>query len=426
VALSLPVLASLVLEPVTGLADTAFVARLGPAPLAALGAGTVLLSSLFWAFNFLGVGTQTEVAQALGAGDRERARRAAGMALALSAATGAVLAALLWPAADLAAAFMTGAPEVRAEAALYLRVRLLGGPAVLLTLASFGALRGLQDMKTPLWVAGAANVVNVILDPLLIFGAGPVPALGVAGAAWASVAAHTGGAALGVFAVRRRLGLPHRLRLADAGALLRVGRDLFARTGLLMVFLLLATRTAQQAGTAEGAAHQAVRQMWLLTAFALDAFAHAGQSLVGWFLGAGRADLARRVAGVAGVWSLGTGAALAGAMLLGEGAVAALLVPDAARTVFAGAWLVAALAQPLNALSFVTDGIHWGTGDYAWLRNAMLASTAAGLGALLLVDEDAPHALTGVWSATALWIAVRAGLGAVRVWPGAGRAPLRG
>ena len=74
VSLSIPVLISLIAEPLTGLADTAFVARLGSAPLAALGVGTVLLSSVFWIFNFLGIGTQTEVARALGAGRRERAK----------------------------------------------------------------------------------------------------------------------------------------------------------------------------------------------------------------------------------------------------------------------------------------------------------------------------------------------------------------
>ena len=74
-ALSAPVLFSLVAEPLTGLVDTAFVAQLGAAPLAALGVGTAALSSIFWVFNFLGIGAQTDVAQALGAGEARRATR---------------------------------------------------------------------------------------------------------------------------------------------------------------------------------------------------------------------------------------------------------------------------------------------------------------------------------------------------------------
>ncbi|MFQ5768441.1 MAG: MATE family efflux transporter, partial [Acidobacteriota bacterium] len=80
-ALSLPVLLSLVAEPLAGLADTAFISRLGAVPVAALGVGTVLLSGVFWIFNFLGIGAQTQVARSLGAGDGDRAAQMAAMAL---------------------------------------------------------------------------------------------------------------------------------------------------------------------------------------------------------------------------------------------------------------------------------------------------------------------------------------------------------
>ena len=72
-ALSIPVFFSLIAEPLTGLVDTGFIARLGAAPLAALGVGTAALSSIFWIFNFLAVGTQTNVAQALGHQDEAQA-----------------------------------------------------------------------------------------------------------------------------------------------------------------------------------------------------------------------------------------------------------------------------------------------------------------------------------------------------------------
>ena len=97
-----------------------------------------------------------------------------------------------------------------------------------------------------------------------------------------------------------------------------------------------------------------------------------------------------------------------------------MLVPDSARSVFPAAWTLLALAQPLNALSFVTDGIHWGARDYRYLRNAMLAAT--GTGAVLLTYSDS---LTAVWAVTAVWIGIRAAFGVARIWPGIGRAPLR-
>ena len=425
-AFSLPVLLSLVAEPLTGLADTAFVARLGAGPLAALGVATTLLSSVFWVFNFLGIGTQTAVARAHGAsgGAARGAADAVATALVAALASGAALALLCWPFADALAAFMGADGAVRSDAVVYLRIRLLAAPAILATIVAFGALRGRQDMRTPFRIAVSVNVVNVALDALLIFGAGPVPALGVAGAAWATTASQVAGAGWAVAAAWRALGPFVRVRLRTLVALLVVGRDLVLRTALLLAFLLLATRTATHAGPDAGAAHQAVRQVWLLTALLLDAFAATSQTLVGFFLGAGRVAVARRAAAVGCAWGGATGVLLAAAMLAGTGAVAWLLVPAGAAGPFFAAWAVAALAQPLNALSFVTDGVHWGTGDFRYLRNAMLLATAVGALLLALIDVHAPDALLSVWLATAAWIALRAGFGVLRVWPGVGRAPL--
>ncbi len=423
-ALSAPVLVSLIAEPLTGLADTAFVARLGSGPLAALGVGTVLLSGVFWIFNFLGIGTQTEVARTTGAGRPERAREIAGLALVLSAAAGAGLLILGAAAAVPLAGAMGAEGEVQAGVVIYLRIRLLAAPAMLITTAAFGALRGLQDMMTPLRIAVGLNLMNVALDPLLIFGAGPIPAMGIAGAAWATAASQWAGAAWSLASVRRRLGFPARLSGADAHLLLVVGRDLFFRTGLLTAFLVLGTRAATRIGAEAGAAHQAIRQVWVFTALALDAFAATAQSLVGYFCGAGRIAAARHVARVACAWSVAAGVLLAAAMLLGEQAVARLLVPAGALPLFGTAWTVAALSQPLNAVSFATDGVHWGTGDYRFLRNAMAAATGAGALAILLLDESRPGAFTSVWIITAGWITIRAVFGLLRIWPGIGRAPL--
>jgi MATE family multidrug resistance protein len=104
--------------------------------------------------------------------------------------------------------------------------------------------------------------------------------------------------------------------------------------------------------------------------------------------------------------------------------VAALLVPESARGIFPGAWRALALAQPLNALSFVTDGIHWGTRDYRYLRNAMFVATALGTALLFALPVRGADSLLLVWLITALWIVVRATFGVGRVWPGWGRAPL--
>jgi MATE family multidrug resistance protein len=424
-ALTWPILLSLIAEPLAGLADTAFVKELGAVELAALGVATTLLSAIFWVFGFLGIGAQTEVAQALGRDDVPGARKITGLALALAIGIGFVVGIVSLPALGWAARLLGATGPLEAAAVTYLEVRLLGLPGSLLMLVAFGALRGLQDMRTPLRITTVVSLLNILLDPIFIFGFGPVPAMGVAGAAWATTGTQWLGALWGVATVHAALGLGGRPDPRDAARLLRVGRDLFMRTGLLVAFLMLATRIATQAGADSGAAHQALRQIWVLTAFLLDAYAITAQSLVGYFIGAERVPLARRVATVACGWGLVTGVGLAAGMLLLETQVAWLLVPPVAHALFAPAWVVSAVAQPLNALSFVTDGIHWGTGDYRYLRNGMLLATTVGAAALLTVDPGASDALTLVWGATLLWSATRGVMGLLRIWPGPGRSPLR-
>jgi MATE family multidrug resistance protein len=423
-ALSFPVLLSLIAEPLTGLADTAFVARLGSEAVAALGVATVLLSGMFWVFNFLGIGTQTAVAHAHGRQDAARGADAVATALAAALVLGVVLALLAWPFLDQLASFMGARGAVRDGAVTYLRIRFVAAPAVLVTLVAFGALRGLEDMRTPFQIAVSVNVVNVVLDAALIFGFGPVPALGVAGAAWATSAAQIAGAVWAVLAVWRALGPFTGVRARAMLELFVVGRDLVLRTALLLGFILLATRAATRAGAEPAAANQAVRQVWTLTALLLDAFAATTQTLVGYFLGAQRVALARRAALIGCQWGVAAGLALTAAMLLATEPVAWLLVPESARAAFPAAWMVAALAQPLNALSFITDGVHWGTGDFRYLRNAMLAATLAGAVLLACVDVAAPGALVAIWVVTVVWTVIRATFGVLRIWPGLGYAPL--
>jgi MATE family multidrug resistance protein len=424
-SMSLPVLLSLVAEPLTGLADTAFVARLGAESLAALGAGTVALSSIFWAFNFLGIGTQTEVAQAYGRQEVERASEIGGLAAVLSIAIGVLLTGVGLFGVPYVSAIMGAEGAVQDFASQYIRVRLFGSPAVLVSLAAFGILRGLQDMRTPFWVAVSINILNIILDPLLIYGYGPFPRLGIFGAGLASTISQWIGAFWAVGVVFRRLGIPERMRLKDVLTLFQVGRDLFIRTGLLTVFFIFSTRAATRIGPDAGAAHQAIRQVWVFTALFLDAYAITGQSLIGFFMGPGRLEQARRVARLVCTWSAVTGVTLSAAMWLGQNLVVRLLLPPSAGAVFFSAWLMAVVFQPINALAFATDGIHWGTGDFRFLRNVMLAATTFGGIAIYLLDETVSGALTWIWLITACWITIRAGFGMLRIWPGIGKSPLR-
>ena len=86
---------------------------------------------------------------------------------------------------------------------------------------------------------------------------------------------------------------------------------------------------------------------------------------------------------------------------------------------------MAVITQPINALAFATDGIHWGTGDFRFLRNVMISATLFGGIAIYLLDETVSGALTWIWLITVFWITIRAVFGVMRIWPGFGKSPLK-
>ncbi len=354
------------------------------------------LSGIFRIFIFLKIGSRTEASRARGKGDMKHGARIGSLALPLALVAWLGLMSLAFLFGARAAALMGATDAVHRQAIVYIQLRAVGAPAVLVPLNSFGILYGLQDMRTPFRIAIGVNAMNILLDTTLIFGVGPIPSMGIAGAAAASSISQWMGALLCAWRVHRRIGFTSGLRLSDAKQLTRVGVDLFIRTGMLTLFLLLATHAAIRIGPEAGVAHQANRQVCVFTALFLVASAITARSLIGYFFGSNRIADARRVAGFVCLWTALVGVAIAAAMLVGRHAVAAALVPPSALPLFFTAWTDAAIAMPLCALAFVTDGIHWGVGDFRFLRNVVILATECGAQGLWLLDQDGPGTLSGV------------------------------
>lgn len=392
---------ALVSDPLLGLVDTAAVGRLGTEQLAALGLGVAVLATVSWVFNFLVYGTTAAVARAMGAGDLlaagRRAAHAGWTAIALGLVVGVIVFATARPLLDLLGA----TPELIGSAVTYLRIRAVGIVGVLLGYVGHGTFRGVSDTRTPLVLAVAANLGNGVLDVVLIFGLG----MGLAGAAWATVAAELA-TAFAFVLLARRAGLP----LAGHGPpnpaelkdLLSVSRDLFLRTGALLLGLLAVTSAAARAGAVTLAAHQVLWQVWVTVTLLMDGFAIAAQALVGTALGAGDVQEARAAATATAAWGIGGGIAVAAGLLLLDDAVPRLLTnePNVIAAV-AGAWWLAAGGHALNGWMFVLDGVFMGAGDFAYLRTWALVAAVVGAGLAQL-------AIVAGWGLLGLWTAIEA------------------
>src|SRR5690625_333815 len=407
--LALPALGALAADPLVSLVDTAFVGRLGPEPLAALGVCTALFSLTFFAFNFLTYGTTPRVARAAGRGDEHGAGAAVMQALVLAAVLGVSALLLMQLLAVPALKAMGASSGILGPALTYMRIRLLAAPAVTLILAANGAYRGFSDTRTPLWVSLVLNSLNIILDAALIFGAG----LGLAGAAWATVIAQWTGALLFLWLLLRRdrqlLGSgPLRLpRPQELLPFLKVGWELAVRTLALLLTLTVATAVATRIGVLEVAVHQVAQQLWLFLTLTVDALAIAAQALIPRYLGGGRPADATRVADRLLVLAVLVGVGLLSVFWLSRNLLGPAFTDDPAVT--AGLLRIfpfVMLMQPLNAVVFVLDGILMGLEDFRYLAFAMIASAVTAVLFLLLV-QPLGLGLAGVWWGLTVLMAVR-------------------
>jgi MATE family multidrug resistance protein len=405
--LGAPALGALAADPLVSLVDTAYVGRLGASALGSLAVAAAVFGVAFALFNFLAYGTTPLVARALGRGDRDEAGRVSVAAAAIGLGLGLAGAlVLLWLARDVLG-LMGAGDETLPGATSYLRIRALALPAVMLVMVGHGVFRGYQDTRTPLIATVGLNVINVVLDPIFIFGLDG----GLEGAAWASVIAQWSGAVwFGVLLLRRRtdMGLAWRLpERRDVALLLGAGRALVIRTMALLGALTLATAVAARIGTNPVAAHQIMFQIWLFLSLALDALAIAGQAMIGKTLARDRreaAEIARRLL-VLGSWA-GVGVAI----VLG---VVAPWVPgwftsdESVADAFRGIYPFLVVMQPLNALVFVWDGIVMGATDFSYLAKSVLVSAVAAV-AVLLAVLPLDWGLAGVWWAVTVLMVGRA------------------
>jgi len=397
--LAVPAFAALVSEPLFLLADAAIVGHLGTPQLAALGIAATVVQTVIGLFVFLAYGTTSTVARNLGAGARRHALMVGIDGLWLAAGIGAALGLATWIAGPAVVDAFEPAPDVREYAVTYLQISAVGIPALLLMFAATGVLRGLQDTRTPLVVAVTANLTNIALNLLFVYGFD----WGIAGSAWGTVLAQgTAALSLAVVVVRaaRRYDAPLAPHLGGVVSAMRTGLPLIVRTVTLRAALVLATFVAAAISTVAVAAHQVAFTIWGLLAFALDAVAIAGQAITGRLLGAGDPDSTRAATRRMLTWGIAAGVVLGLAVVVSRPWVVPLFTSDReVQEALSAVLLVVALHQPVAGIVFVLDGVLIGAGDGRYLA-------WAGIGTLIVF---VPLALTVLWtggSLVMLWWAI--------------------
>src|SRR5690349_5889970 len=405
--LAFPALGVLAAEPIYLLFDLAVVGRLGALSLAGLAIGGLILSTLSSQMTFLSYGTTARSARFFGAGIREAAVGEGVQATWLAGGIGLlVIAVFQIVAVPLVSALSAGGGI--AEAALpWVRIAIFGVPAILVSAAGNGWMRGVQDTMRPLRYVVTGFALSAVLCPLLVYGWLGMPRLELAGSAVANLV----GQWLAALLFLRAL-VVERISLRVDPAILRaqvvLGRDLLLRTLAFQACFVSAGAVAARFGAAAVAAHQVVLQLWNFLALVLDSLAIAAQSLVGAALGAGQLAHAKSVAWRVTIFSTLASAVLAGVFAVGASVIPSIFTDD--RSVLDAIdvpWWFMVAQLPIAGIVFALDGVLLGAGDAKFMRNATLISALVGFLPLIWLSLGYRWGLLGIWAGLSTFMVLR-------------------
>jgi putative MATE family efflux protein len=405
--LALPALGVLAAEPLYLLFDTAIVGRLGALSLAGLAIGGPILGMVGSQLTFLSYGTTARSARQFGAGNRMSAVgegvQATWLALGLGVLTIVVVEAVAVPLVSVIA----GSSDITHAALPWLRIAIVGAPAILVSLAGNGWLRGVQDTARPLRYVVAGFGLSALLCPLLVYGWLGLPRLGLAGSAVANLS----GQWLAALLFGRALlaeSVPLRLDRHALRAQIVLGRDLLVRGLAFQACFVSAAAVAARFGAAAVAAHQIVLQLWSFLVLVLDSLAIAAQALVGAALGAGDVPFATATARRVTVWSVIGATGLAAVFAAGSSVLPRLFTDDSSvLAAVAVPWWFMVAQLPLAGAVFALDGVLLGAGDAAFMRTATVVSALVGFLPPIWLSLRFDWGLAGIWSGLSTFIVLR-------------------
>ena len=405
--LAIPALGVLAAEPLYLLFDIAVVGRLGAVALAGLAIGGLILSLVSSQLTFLSYGTTARAARFFGAGDRASAVGEGVQATWLGVGLGLLIAVAVEATAVPLLDVIANGGQIAAEAEPWLRIAVLGAPAILISLAGNGWMRGVQDTARPLRYVVSGFAVSAVLCPLLVYGWLGLPRLELVGSAVANL---VGQWLAGLLFCRALLAerVPLRVHPDVLRAQVVMGRDLLVRTMAFQVCFVSAAAVAARFGAAAVAAHQVVLQLWSFLALVLDSLAIAAQSLVGAALGAGLLTHAKSVAWRVTAFSALAAAVLASAFAVGASVLPTLFTSDRSVLDEIGVpWWFLVAQLPVAGVVFALDGVLLGAGDAKFMRNATLASALLGFLPLIWLSLVFGWGLFGIWSGLTTFMVLR-------------------
>ncbi|MDB4205106.1 MATE family efflux transporter [Polaribacter sp.] len=413
--LAIPALIAGIAEPILSITDTAIIGHIdinATESLAAVGIVGAFISMLIWVFGQVRSAISSIISQYVGANKLDEIKELPAQAIVMIVASSLLVLALSYPFSRQIFQFYNASDQILDYCIAYFNIRIFGFPFALFVFAIFGTFRGLQNTFYPMIIAIIGASLNIVLDIILVYGIeGYIPAMHVEGAAYASVIAQVVMAIISLVLLLKKTAISLRLSFtlhAEVPRLLNMIGNLFIRTIALNVALYLATSYATDYGKEYIAAYTISINIWLLGAFMIDGYSSAGNILSGKLLGAKEYKslviLSNKLFKYGIV--IGTIIAVLGAFFYNEiGRIFTneTLVLEQFYTVF---WIVL-ITQPINAITFIFDGMFKGMGEMKYLRNLLILATGLVFVPTLLFFDYLNYKLIAIWLAFTCWIIAR-------------------
>ena len=408
--LAVPSIITNITVPLLGMVDVAIVGHIGNASyIAAIALATMVFNLIYWNFGFLRMGTSGLTAQAYGAGDKQEYLHVLVRGLAIALLAALMLIALQRPIGYLCQRWIHSSEETIALTLTYFYIRIWAAPANLALYALKGWFIGMQNAKTPMWIAIILNIVNIVCSLVFVF----VLHAGIEGVAWGTVIAQYSGLTLAVILwfvqygeMRHDIHIKESLKLKEMVRFFQVNADIFLRTLCLIAVFTFIPYISAEMGDEVLAANTLLMQLFTLLSYIMDGFAYAGESLVGKYVGAKDGNSLRICVHRLLFWGIGLAAlftllyATCGRVLLG------ILTSDKSVVDTAMKYILWTILVPFTGFAaFIYDGIYIGATASKAMRNVMFVATGAFFIAYYALHR--PLGNDGLWIAFLIFLTLR-------------------
>ena len=378
--LAIPNIISNISVPLLGAVDTAVIGHLEHVYyLGAIAVGSIIFDFIFWGFGFLRMGTTGLVAQAYGANNIQRTKVILIRVLLVALGGSVLILFLQYPLIEFFLWAIDATPEVEQYTRIYYKIRIFSAPATLGLFAINGWFLGMQNARYPMIITIFLNLFNIAANLIFVFYFG----MNVDGVAWGSLIASYCAIALACALyffsynkVKIKVSWSDLIELEELKKFFSVNRDIFIRTLCLIFCYAFFTASSAKMGDVWLAANTILLQLWYISAYAVDGFAYAAESLVGKYVGAKDFKKVKKAIWVCMGWGLGFG--LVGTLfyavfdreLLSIFTDKPLVIETA---MIVATWLI--IAPLINSICFIWDGVYIGATSTSAMRNSMLIAT---------------------------------------------------